>query len=57
VDNLFDWANAIVKVQLPPYFYAAWTVSRLVPANKVDLDDLPAGLVPACRPVIIGSAE
>ena len=30
---------------------------RLVPANKVDPDDLPAGTVPDCRPVNIRSAE
>ena len=34
MDNLYDYVNAIVKVQLPPYFYAAWTACRLVAANK-----------------------
>ena len=41
VDNPFDYANAIVKVRLPPYFYASWTACRLVPVNKVKPDDLP----------------
>ena len=37
VDNLFNYAMAIVKVQLPDYFYCAWMLCILVPINKVVL--------------------
>ena len=59
VDNLYDYANAIIKVQMPAYFYAAWTACHLAPANKVDPDDLPEGIIPIpdCRPVNIGSTK
>ena len=42
---------------MPDYFYTAFVASRLVPANKVNPDDLPPGTVPDCRPVNIGSDE
>ena len=56
-DNLFDYANAVVQVMLPDWFYVAWVACRLVPANKADPDDLPPNTTPDCRPVNIGNAE
>ncbi|EJK70875.1 hypothetical protein THAOC_07730, partial [Thalassiosira oceanica] len=57
IDEYLDYANAVVKVQLPPYFYAAWVACRLVPVNKVSPRDLPPGVSPASRPLNIGGAE
>ena len=57
VDNLWAYANKVVQVALPDWFYRAWVVCRLVPANKADPDDIPPGSVPDCRPVNIGTAE
>ena len=55
--NYWEYANLVVQAQLPDYFYIVFGASRLVPANKVDIADLPPGTVPDCRPVNIGSAE
>lgn len=57
VDNLLDYSNAVVQVELPPYFYAAWVACRLVAANKLSPRDLPSGVTPDARPVNIGGAE
>ena len=57
IHNYLDYANAVVLVHMPDYFYAAWVSSCLVPANKVHPDDLPPGTTPDCRPLNIGSAE
>ena len=32
--NFLEYANEIVTMQMPDYFYAAWAACRLVPANK-----------------------
>ena len=48
IDNYLEYANAVVKVLFPPYFYSAWVASRLVPANKVPVEDLPPGTIPDC---------
>jgi hypothetical protein len=42
---------------MPDYFYAAWISSRLVPTNKVHLDDLPTGTTPDWHPINNGSAK
>ena len=55
--NYFDYANVIVQVKLPMYFYQAWVACRLVPANKLDPLDLPAGTTMDHRPVNVGNAE
>jgi len=56
--NLWSFANAVVRVGLPMYFYTAWAAAcRLVSANKVDPDDLPPGVIPDCRSVNIGGVE
>jgi hypothetical protein len=57
IDNYLDYANAVVQVQMPDYFYIAWVSSCLVPANKVHSDDLPPWTPLDCRPVNIGSAK
>jgi hypothetical protein len=57
IDNYLDYANAVFQVQMPDYFYAAWVYSRLVPANKVHLDDLLPETTPDCCPVNIGSTK
>ena len=49
VDNLTEYANAVVKVELPAYFYVGWVACRLVPANKEDPAELPPGTAPDCR--------
>ena len=36
VNNLLDYANAVVLFQTPSYFYNTWVGCRLVPANKVN---------------------
>ena len=41
VDHMYDYANAVVKVALPPYFYIVFVVCRLVPANKIHPANLP----------------
>ena len=56
VDNLCDFANAVVQVRLPRWFYVGWVACRLVPANKVDPADLPPGTPADCRPVNIGGS-
>ena len=55
--NLFQFANNVVLVNLPTWFYTAWLATRLVPANKVHPKDLPEGTQPDCRPVKIGGSE
>jgi hypothetical protein len=35
IDNYLDYANAVVPLQMPDYFYTACVFSQLVPANKV----------------------
>ncbi len=57
IDNYLDYANAVIRVQMPDYFYAAWVSSHLVPANKVHPDHLPPGTTPDCRLVNIGSVK
>jgi hypothetical protein len=57
IENYLDHANAVVWVQMPDYFYAAWVPPRIAPANKVHPDDLPPGATPDCGPVKIGSAK
>ena len=57
VDNLCDYANAIVSVKLPRYFYVAWLVTKLVPAKKTNPDDLPPGMEALARPINVGYAE
>ena len=57
VDNLCDYANAMVSVEFPRYFYVAWLATRLVPANKTDPDDLPPGVEASARPINVGYAE
>jgi hypothetical protein len=57
IDNYLNYANAIVWVKLPDYFYTAWVASRLTPANKVHLNDLPPGTTLDCLPVNIGIAK
>jgi hypothetical protein len=55
--NYFNYANAVVQVQMPDYFYAAWVASCLAAANKVHPDDLPPRATPNCCPANIGSVE
>ena len=57
IDEYLDYANAIVKVQMPPYFFKAFVASRLVPVNKTSPDDLPPGVQPDARPLNIGGTE
>ena len=57
VTHYFDYATAIVQVKLPMYFYREWVACRLVPANKLDLLDLPPGTTMDHRPVNVGTAE
>jgi hypothetical protein len=57
IDNYLDCANAVVRVQILDYFYEAWVSSRLVPANKVHLDDLQPGTTLDCCPVNTGSTK
>ncbi len=57
IDNYLDYANAVVRVQMPDYLYAAWVSSCHVPAIKVHPDDLPPGTTLDCSPVNIGSAK
>ena len=58
---MWDYVNAVVRVEMPEYFYNAWVACRLVPANEADPADLShqlPGTIPAdCRPVNIDGAE
>ena len=56
-DNFYEYAKAVVEMQLPEYFYTMWVVGRMVPANKEHPNDRIPGAVPDCRPVNIGNAE
>ena len=57
VNNYLEYACSVVLVELPKYFYAAWVACRLVPANKVDPDELPPGTPADYRPVNIGGGQ
>ena len=57
VDHLVGFANAVVKVEMPSYFYTVFVACRLVPANKVNPVDLPPDVTPDCRPVNIGRSD
>ena len=54
IDHLYDFANAVVKIESPSYFYTAFVACHLVPANKVNPDNLPPGTPSDCIPVTIG---
>ena len=56
-DNMFEFANDVVQVNLPGYFYRAWVANRLVPANKVHPFELPEGAEPDCMPIQIGRSD
>jgi hypothetical protein len=57
VDDYFEYANHVVKVEMPDWFYTAMVSSRLVPARKVHPDDREPGAPDECRPVKIGGCE
>ena len=52
-----EYANAIVTVELPRYFYVAWLATGLVPAKKFDPSTLPPGADSPARPINIGNTE
>ena len=56
-DNMFEFVNDVVQVNLPGYFYRAWVANRLVPAKKVHPSELPEGAEPDCRPIKIGRSD
>ena len=57
VDNLCYYANAVVSVELPRYFYVSWLAIRLVLTNKTDPADLPPGMETSTGPINVGYAE
>ena len=57
VDNFYKYANGIVQMRLPEYFYTMWVAGRMVPANKEHPNDVRPGAFPDCRPVNIGNAD
>jgi hypothetical protein len=57
IDNYLNYANVVIQLQMPDYFYAAWVSSHLVPANKLHPDDLPPETTLYCCHVIIGIPE
>ena len=56
-DNMFEFVNNAVQVNLPGYFYRAWVANRLVPANKVHPSELPEGAEPDYRPIQISRSD
>ena len=40
VDHFDDYADDVVKVKLPTYFYRVWVACRIVPANKDHPDEI-----------------
>jgi len=52
MDNFYEYAKAVVEMQLPEYFYTMWVAGRMLYP-----DDMIPGAVPDCRPVNIGYAE
>ena len=57
VNYLFDNKNAVVKTEIPSYYYTTFVVYCLVPANKVSSADLSPGTTPDCKYVNIGRAD
>ena len=57
MDNFYKYANGIVQLRLPEYFYTMWVAGRMVPATKEHPNDVIPGAVPDCKPVNIGSAD
>ena len=57
VNHFFDFANVVVKEEMPTYYYTAFVVCRLVPANNVNPADLPPGAASDCRPVNTGRSD
>ena len=57
MDNLCDYANAVVSVEVPRYFYVAGLATRLDPANKTNPADLLPGMETSARPTNVGYAE
>ena len=59
IDNLRDYANAVVQVQFPSHFTLCRLAATLYrPIRSIMLTvDLPPGSVPDYRPVNIGGAE
>ena len=56
-DKLCDYADTVVRVDLPPYFYTAWITCRLVLTNKKNLGLLEPGGPINCHPVNIGNVK
>ena len=56
-ENMFDFANDVVQVNLPGYFYRVWVAHRLVSTNNVHPSELPEGAEPDCRPIQIGRSD
>ena len=54
VDNLCDYANTVISIEIPRYFYVAWLATRLVPANKTGPVNLPRGMEASARPINVG---
>ena len=57
LDHYFSYSVAVMKVELPLWFYEVESAVRLVPANKVDPRELPPNMTPDARPVGVGTAE
>ena len=57
VDHLYDFSNAVVKVEFPSYFYTLFVACCIVPANKINPADLSPGIPPDFRPVNISRSD
>ena len=57
LDHYYAYSVAVMKVDLPLWFYEVESTVRLVPANKVDPKELPPNMTPDARPVGVGTAE
>ena len=57
LDHYYAYSVAVMKVELPLWFYEVESAVRLVPANKVDPRELPPNMTPDARPVGVGTAE
>ena len=54
---MFDVENAVVKGEIPSYYYTDFVVCHSFPANKVNPADLTPGTTLNCRPVNTGRSD
>ena len=54
-----DFGTAVVRAELPPWFYSAWSIAGLAPLVKAQLspEQVRAGREVDMRPVAVGEVD